>query len=112
MKALEIRNEYMRLKSILIKTEKAIEIIEKHKHISGVTVESKATIKAWFDLENNCARINKAVISTMGSKDLTNGWLKLNVQSSDRYKTIDLDDFMNLPDWEMSLEKLECRIIS
>lgn len=109
-KALEIRNEYLRLKNILIKTEKAIEIVEQHKHISGVTVESKATIKAWFDLENNCARINKAVISTL-NKDLTNGWLKLNVQSSDKYKSINLDDFMNLPDWDISLEKLECKIL-
>ena len=108
--AIEIRNEYLRLRSILIKTEKAIEVTEQHKHISGVTVQSKATIKAWFDLENNCARINKAVISTL-NKDLTNGWLKLHSQSFDRYKVISLDDFMNLPDWDVSLEKLECKII-
>jgi len=109
-KVIEIRNEYLRLKSILSKTEKAIEIVERHKHISGATVESKATIKAWFDLESNCARINKAVISTL-DKDLTNGWLKLNSQSSDRYKSISVEDFMNLPDWNISLEKLECKII-
>ena len=109
-KVLEIRSEYLMLRSILIQTEKAIEIVEQHKHISGVIVESKATIKAWFDLEKNCARINTAVISTL-NKDLTNGWLELSVQSSDRYKSISLDDFMNLPDWNISLEKLECKII-
>ena len=112
-KAIEIRNEYIRLKSILAKTEKALEIVETIKHMSGVTIEAKATIKAWFDLESNCARINKAIISTLPNKDtdLTKDWLKLNNQSSDRYKSISLKDFMNLPDWNISLEKLECKII-
>jgi hypothetical protein len=111
MKVLEIRNEYLKLRNILKKTEKALEIIKQHKHISGATVESKSTVKAWFDLENDCAIVNTAVISTL-DKDLINGWLKLSSQNSNRREEIHLDDFLNLPDWEMSLEKLECRIIS
>ena len=108
---LQAREDYMLYKSKLIKTEKAIEIVEIFKHISGKTVEAKAVIKAWFDLENNCARINKAIISTL-NKDLENGWLKLNVQSSDRYKSISLEEYLNLPDRDESLENLTCKIIS
>jgi hypothetical protein len=111
MNTLEIRREYLRLKSILRQTEKALTIKSIKSHLSGTKIEATATIKATFDLENNCAIVNTAVISTL-DKDLINNWLKLSPQSSNRREEIHLDDFMNLPDWEMSLEKLECRIIS
>lgn len=110
---LKTRANYMSFKAQLAKSKKAITITQEHKHISGITIKSTATVKAWFDLNDNMARINTAVISKLTNKDsdLTKDWLKLNVQSQDRYKHISLEEYINLPDWDESLEKLECEII-
>ena len=109
---IKIRQQYNKAKGFLCNISKEITLSETFNHVSGSKVQATAKIKGIFDLDSNLVVINTAIISTLG-KDLENNWLKLNKQSSDRYKQISLEAFLNLPDWDNNrlLGELECKII-
>jgi len=107
---MDIRSSYIDLKCKLRTTYKALPIVETFNHMSGKKVKATAKVKAYFDLDSYYGIYQVAIISTI-EKDLENNWLKLHKQSSYQYKSISLEEFLNLEDWEDSKESLVCTII-
>ena len=106
-----IVNAYKTIQYKLHHMNKAMHVTKEHNHISGKIVKSTAVVKARYDLDAKCAYAFSAVISTLG-KDLEKDWLKLSPQSSRVYYPCQLKYFLDLPDWDDSLSKLNSSIIN
>ena len=110
-----IADAYKTIQYKLHHMNKAMHVTKEHKHISGKIVKSTAVVKARYDLDAKCAYAFSAVIGQlMGplKNDLEKDWLKLSPQSSRVYYPCQLKYFLDLPDWDDSLSKLNCEIIN
>lgn len=111
----ETVKQYHLYKKQLWATEKAVPINSRFRHISGIEVEATAVVKGWFSLETDCVKIKSAIIPTSlpteKAEDLEIGWLTIVQKINFISVFISLEEFLALPDWDSSLEKLECKVL-
>lgn len=106
----EVREQYLSYKNQLAKTYKAYTHIKEYKHSSGQTVVATTTVKAWYDLNNQYARIQTGIVARLGYEAIDVDWLHLHEQSEAWNENIPLEDFLALPDWDDSLQNITSRI--
>lgn len=111
MNAKEIEALYMSYQTIKhkLRTPRAFTLIDKANHMNGKTVISTCIIPIEYSLDDLGGYIQHACVPTMGN-DLTK-WQKLVRQSSSRFKSISVEDYLNLPLWSEDMLSISCEVV-
>lgn len=94
---LSLRKKYEDIKHSL-RTPRAYKLMNRSNHTSGKVVISTCIIPMEYSLDDLGGYIQYACVPTM-EQDLTK-WQKLVKQSSSRFKSLSLEEYLALPLWD------------